>query len=138
MVVAQETDASAETVRIYHLMDATELRGEQLRLRISVRSGDSTGNSAAFGWLQFDGAPADGPGQEQRTGSVTSPEWSVALGRVAALVTNEGGTLSHPAIIARELGVSAVVGAADATLRISTGDRVCVDPIEGTVSLLRS
>jgi hypothetical protein len=64
-------------------MDATELRGEQLRLRISVRSGDSTGNSAAFGWLQFDGAPADGPGQEQRTGSVTSPEWSVEEVRAA-------------------------------------------------------
>lgn len=69
---------------------------------------------------------------------ITSPEWSVALGRVEALVTNEGGSLSHPAIIARELGVPAVVGAADATHRIATGDRIRVDPVEGTVSLLRS
>lgn len=67
---------------------------------------------------------------------ITSPEWSVALGRVGAIVTNEGGTLSHPAIIAREYGVSAVVGAAGATERIATGDVVTVDPIAGTVTLV--
>ncbi len=67
---------------------------------------------------------------------ITSPECAVALGRVAAIVTNEGGALSHPAIIAREFGVSAVVGAADATHRIHTGDRLSVDPVAGTVTLL--
>ena len=67
---------------------------------------------------------------------ITSPEWAVALGRVAALVTEEGGTLSHPAIIAREFGVPAVVGAATATTRIHTGDMVEVDPVAGTVTLL--
>jgi phosphohistidine swiveling domain-containing protein len=67
---------------------------------------------------------------------ITSPEWSVGLGRVAALVTEEGGALSHPAIIARELGVPAVLGATGAMRRISTGDRVRVDPITGVIEVL--
>ncbi len=68
---------------------------------------------------------------------ITSPEWSVALGRVAAIVTDEGGLLSHPAIIAREHGVTAVLGAGLATRRIATGDTVRVDPVDGTVTLVR-
>ncbi len=67
---------------------------------------------------------------------ITSPEWSVGLGRVAALVTEEGGGLSHPAIIARELGVTAVLGATGAMRRVETGDRVRVDPIAGVVEVL--
>lgn len=68
---------------------------------------------------------------------ITSPEWSVALGRVAAIVTNEGALLSHPAIIAREYGVTAVVGTTSATDRIATGDTVRVDPVEGLVGVVR-
>ena len=67
---------------------------------------------------------------------ITSPEWSVGLGRVAAIVTDEGGVLSHPAIIAREFDVPAVLGTGAATKRISSGDRVRVDPIAGTVTVL--
>lgn len=67
---------------------------------------------------------------------ITSPEWAVGLGRVAALVTNEGGSLSHPAIIAREFGMTAIVGAANATTRIASGDTIRVDPVAGTVTVL--
>ena len=69
---------------------------------------------------------------------ITSPEWSVALGRVAAIVTNEGALLSHPAIIAREYGLPAVVGTGAATARIKTGDTLRVDPVDGTVTVLRA
>ena len=68
---------------------------------------------------------------------ITSPEWSLALGRAAAMVTDEGGALSHPAIIAREYGVPAVLGTERATRRIVTGDTVRVDPVAGTVEVLR-
>ncbi len=68
---------------------------------------------------------------------ITSPEWSVGVGRVAAIVTNEGGALSHPAIIAREYGLTAVLGAADATTRIADGDVVRVDPTAGTVVVVK-
>lgn len=68
---------------------------------------------------------------------ITSPEWSVALGRVSAIVTDEGALLSHPAIIAREYGVTAVVGTSLATRAIATGDTVRVDPLEATVTVVR-
>ena len=54
------------------------------------------------------------------------------------IVTNEGGMLSHPAIIAREYGVTAVVGAADATRRIATGDTIRVDPVASTVRVVNA
>jgi rifampicin phosphotransferase len=67
---------------------------------------------------------------------ITSPEWSIGLGRVAAIVTDEGGLLSHPAIIAREYGIPAVLGTERATQEISEGDLLRVDPIAGTVTKL--
>ena len=48
-VPAQEADAAVTRVRLYRLMDATDLRGEQIRLRVSLRSGDSTGGSGVEG-----------------------------------------------------------------------------------------
>ena len=75
--VAQEGSTESAGFRLYHLMDAIDLRGEQIRLRVSIRSGDSVGISRVFGWLQVDGPPAEGPGQEQRTAEVRSAEWSV-------------------------------------------------------------
>lgn len=69
---------------------------------------------------------------------ITSPEWSMGLGRMAAIVTNEGGQLSHPAIIAREYGIPAVLGTERATRAIATGDIVRVDPIAGTVQIVRA
>jgi pyruvate,water dikinase len=47
-----------------------------------------------------------------------------------------GAPLSHAAIIARELGIPAVVGCGDATMRLVTGDRVRVDGGQGTVEIL--
>jgi rifampicin phosphotransferase len=66
---------------------------------------------------------------------ITSGEWSVAFAKVGALVTEEGGFLSHPAIIAREFGIPAVVGTDVALARISDGDPVTVDGDQGRVIL---
>ena len=54
----------------------------------------------------------------------------------AAIVTNRGGRTCHAAIIARELGIPAVVGCGDATARLKTGDRVRVDGSAGRVEIL--
>jgi rifampicin phosphotransferase len=64
---------------------------------------------------------------------ITTGEWSAAFGRVGALVTEEGGFLSHPAIIAREFGIPAVVGTEVALQRIADGDVVTVDGDAGEV-----
>jgi phosphohistidine swiveling domain-containing protein len=55
---------------------------------------------------------------------------------VGALVVEEGGPLSHAAIVAREFGIAAVIGARDATRRIPHGAEVEVDPKQGLVRLL--
>jgi pyruvate,water dikinase len=51
-------------------------------------------------------------------------------------VTDIGGALSHAAIVAREIGIPAVVGCGDATMRLRTGDRIRVDGGRGTVEIL--
>jgi pyruvate,water dikinase len=68
------------------------------------------------------------------TGS-TNVGWTPLFPRLAAVVTDIGGSLSHAAIVARELGIPAVVGCGDATLRLKTGDRVSVDGGAGAVKL---
>ena len=62
---------------------------------------------------------------------ITTPDWEPVMKTAAAIVTNRGGRTCHAAIIARELGVPAVVGTGDATTRIPTGQPVTVSCAEG-------
>ncbi len=57
---------------------------------------------------------------------ITSPDWDPVLKRAHAIITNKGGRTSHAAIVARELGTPAIVGALDATEKIKTGEMVTV------------
>ncbi len=62
---------------------------------------------------------------------MTDPDWEPIMKRASAIVTNRGGRTCHAAIIARELGVPAVVGCGDATKTIKHGDDVTVSCAEG-------
>jgi pyruvate,water dikinase len=62
---------------------------------------------------------------------MTDPDWEPVMKRAAAIVTNRGGRTCHAAIIARELGIPAVVGCGDATQRIADGADVTVSCAEG-------
>jgi pyruvate,water dikinase len=62
---------------------------------------------------------------------MTDPNWEPVMKRAAAIVTNRGGRTCHAAIIARELGVPAVVGCADATMVLKDGAVVTVSCAEG-------
>ena len=62
---------------------------------------------------------------------MTDPDWEPVMKRAAAIVTNRGGRTCHAAIIARELGVPAVVGCGDATERVPDGGAVTVSCAEG-------
>jgi phosphohistidine swiveling domain-containing protein len=68
--------------------------------------------------------------------STTNVGWTPLFPRAAAVVTDIGGSLSHAAIVARELGIPAVVGCGDATMRLKPGDRVRVDGRRGIVEIL--
>lgn len=63
----------------------------------------------------------------------TTPAWSVLFGGVGALVTDEGGILSHSAIVAREFGIPAVVGTGRATAMVPDGTLIEVDGAAGIV-----
>ncbi|MGA8261079.1 MAG: phosphoenolpyruvate synthase [Arenicellales bacterium] len=62
---------------------------------------------------------------------MTDPDWEPVMKRASAIVTNRGGRTCHAAIIARELGVPAVVGCGDATDRLPEGESVTVSCAEG-------
>ena len=63
----------------------------------------------------------------------TTPDWQPVMKTAAAIVTDRGGRTCHAAIVARELGVPAIVGAGDATRRLRTGQIVTVSCAEGDV-----
>ena len=62
---------------------------------------------------------------------MTDPDWEPIMKKASAIVTNRGGRTCHAAIIARELGIPAVVGCGNATDTIKTGDKVTVSCAEG-------
>ena len=62
---------------------------------------------------------------------MTDPDWEPVMKRAAAIVTNRGGRTCHAAIIARELGVAAIVGCGDATEKLEDGAPVTVSCAEG-------
>jgi pyruvate,water dikinase len=64
---------------------------------------------------------------------ITDPDWEPVMKIASAIVTNRGGRVCHAAIVARELGIPAVVGAGDATLVIEDGREVTVSCVEGDI-----
>ncbi len=69
---------------------------------------------------------------------MTDPDWEPIMKRAAAIVTNRGGRTCHAAIIARELGIPAVVGCGDATSKINAGEAVTVSCAEGDTGYIYS
>jgi len=63
----------------------------------------------------------------------TAPDWGTVMKKAAAIVTSHGGRTCHAAIVARELGIPAIVGAEGATERIRTGESITVCCAEGDV-----
>ncbi len=67
---------------------------------------------------------------------MTDPDWEPIMKKASAIVTNRGGRTCHAAIIARELGIPAVVGCGNATASINTGDSVTVSCAEGDTGFI--
>ncbi len=76
------------------------------------------------------------PGEIMICGA-TNPAWTPVFTKIAAVVTDQGGTLSHTAIIAREYGLPAVLGTIHGTKRIPNGARIRVDGTTGKVEILQ-
>jgi pyruvate,water dikinase len=102
-----------------------------------------SGYAGAAGRVEGQVRVLDGPqeGHRLKAGEVlvavtTNVGWTPLFPRAAAVVTDVGAPLSHAAIVARELGIPAVVGCGSATTVLRTGDRVRVDGGEGVVEIL--
>jgi pyruvate,water dikinase len=67
---------------------------------------------------------------------MTNPAWITVFTKIAGLVTDAGGMLAHPAVLAREFGIPAVVGSSVATQRIRDGDSIRIDGTTGVVEIL--
>lgn len=64
---------------------------------------------------------------------ITDPSYVVIMAKSAAIVTDMGGILSHPAIVSREFGIPCVVGTGNATAVLKNGQEITVDGGEGVV-----
>ena len=67
---------------------------------------------------------------------MTNPAWVVLFTKIVGLVTDAGGTVSHPAVLSREFGIPAVVGTSVGTEQIKNGDRVRINGTTGLVEIL--
>ncbi|HSC38625.1 MAG TPA: phosphoenolpyruvate synthase, partial [Chitinophagaceae bacterium] len=99
-----------------------------------LASGEAIGSRLATGIARVLQSPKETdklqPGDIIVT-DITSPDWDPVLKKAAAIVTNKGGRTSHASIVARELGVPAIVGTTHATTQIKDGEWITVSCCEG-------
>lgn len=124
-------DMMGMTLDVVELLEATPDQ--------AVRTGTGIGSESYRGTARVV-ADADEAMERAEPGDViitkfTAPTFNSVLAMAGAVVTEHGGLLCHTAVIARELGIAAVVGVAGA-LEIPDGSEVEVDPVDGRVSVL--
>lgn len=97
-------------------------------------AGRAVGSAVAAGRARVVLDPADLASFEEGdilVAETTAPDWGTVLKKAAAVVTDRGGRTCHAAIVARELGIPAVVGCGEATRRIQTGESITVSCASG-------
>ncbi|MBN7820668.1 phosphoenolpyruvate synthase [Bowmanella yangjiangensis] len=114
----------AQTIERFHLKGKAKIVCEGRAI------GHKIGNGVAKVLSSIDEMDKIQPGDVLVT-DMTDPDWEPIMKKASAIVTNRGGRTCHAAIIARELGIPAVVGCGDATDSIQTGDKVTVSCAEG-------
>ncbi len=99
-----------------------------------LATGEAIGSKVAGGIARILQSPLEAgklqPGEIVVT-DLTSPDWDPILKKASAIITNKGGRTSHASIVARELGVPAVVGTGTATQSIKDGEWITVSCCEG-------
>ncbi len=99
-----------------------------------ITTGESIGQKIASGTARIISSPQDmnqiKPGDILIT-HMTNPDWVPVMKIAAGIVTTNGGRTCHAAIVSRELGIPAIVGAVDAMKTIKTGDQITIDCSKG-------
>ena len=129
--------ARPETVqsRSGNVIERYEMRGKSEVLVEGRSIGARIGAGKARVIKSLDDMDKVGEGDVLVT-DMTDPDWEPIMKRASAIVTNRGGRTCHAAIIARELGVPAVVGCGDATDLLKDGQAVTVSCAEGDTGLV--
>ncbi|WP_304517061.1 phosphoenolpyruvate synthase [Cecembia rubra] len=104
-----------------------------------IVKGKAVGNAIASGRVCIVKSIADAAKVRQGdiiVADITNPDWNAMLRKAVSIVTNKGGRTSHASIVARELGINALVGTGDATSKLRDGQEItvsCLDGDEGSV-----
>lgn len=105
----------------------------------AITSGQAIGSKITTGIAKILQSPKDSekllPGEIVVT-DLTSPDWDPVLKNAAAIITNKGGRTSHASIVARELGVPAIVGCGNATEKIMDGEMITASCAEGKTGIV--
>lgn len=97
-------------------------------------TGKAVGHAIASGKVRIIHSLKDAAKVEQGdiiVADITNPDWNALLRKAVSIVTNKGGRTSHASIVARELGIHAVVGTGDATQKLQDGQVITVSCVEG-------
>jgi pyruvate,water dikinase len=130
LFVVQARPETVESRREAHILETHRLREKGPLLLRGRAVGAKIGAGRVRRIADASGMRAFQPG-EVLVADTTDPDWEPILKKAAAIVTNRGGRTCHAAIVARELGVPAVVGAAGATEALADGDEVTISCAEG-------
>lgn len=106
-----------------------------------LTSGYAIGNGITFGRVKILHSPAESDLLEQGEillTEITNPDWDPIMKKAAAIITAKGGRTSHAAIVAREVGALAIVGAENALETLKTGDLVTIDNASGKMGKVYS
>ena len=132
LFIVQARPETVETGRSGEVLERHRLDGQGELIVTGTSIGQKIGDGAARVILDPTHLGAFVTG-EVLVAETTTPDWEPVMKRAAAIVTERGGRTCHAAIVARELGIPAIVGAAEATKRITTGTAVTVSCAEGDV-----
>jgi pyruvate,water dikinase len=123
-----QSQKSGSVLRAYHLSAAPAERPEILVMGRSV--GEMVGQGLARVILDAHHIDQFKAGEVLVTNR-TDPDWEPIMKKASAIVTNQGGRTCHAAIIAREMGIPAIVGCGDATGKLKTGQAITISCCEG-------
>lgn len=128
--IIQARPETVQSSKNVYLMQEYEL----LRKGVLITSGQAVGNKVASGKARILNSAKEIDKLiegEILVTDITSPDWDPILKKSAAIITNKGGRTSHASIVARELGVPAIVGCENATATIKNGQSITVSCCEG-------